>query len=641
MINYIMNLFAANNLEKSAGGRLLFKDITLGIAAGEKTALIGDNGCGKSTLLKILADVVKADSGEVIKRRGLKVSYLSQIPEFSAGQSVLDYVFSSDTPEMRLLKEYEQCLEETAAGSQQALIKMERLLSEIEHKDLWSLEAKIKAILSELGITDTTAAMETLSGGMAKKVAIAAALSASADLLLLDEPTNHLDIETIKWLEDYLKNTKQAVILVTHDRYFLQNICSSIYEIDDRQIYKYDGNYSDYLYGREVRHHNKAKAAEKLDSILRKEYEWIKRGPRARAGKDKKRSANYHEMVDQKNSNKTTEIKTEFTVKERRLGGKIINVHKVNKKWEDQEIIKDFSYKFSKGEKVGIIGANGCGKSTLLNIIAQRIEPDSGRMEYGVNTHIGYFDQTAEKIPEEKTVLEYIREKALEIQKTGVSTLTPEKLLESFMFETGSYNTPTGKLSGGEKRRLYLIRILLENPNFLILDEPTNDFDLKTLSLIEDFLNTYNGCLLVVSHDRYFIDRTTDYLLIFTESGEIEGYAGSVDSYFEERKQRKPKNNFLPETESNDGKEQYKAQKSRQKKKGLTFNEKRELETIEAEIEALEEEKSELDSLFLKGETNPEILAEKGKRYSEIDDILMERMERWEELENKQIDKEP
>ncbi|MBN2652957.1 MAG: ABC-F family ATP-binding cassette domain-containing protein [Spirochaetales bacterium] len=621
-----MSLLSVNNLSKAIGGKILFEDITFGVQEGQKLAIIGNNGCGKSTLLKILAGKEGYDEGRIIKQKELKIAFLGQNPDFSQTETILDYIFRSDSPEIEIIKNYEQCLEEVANGCEKSLQRLNHYIETIDHKGLWNLETQIKSILCELGIEKTHLLMRELSGGMAKKVALAAVLIQDFDLLLLDEPTNHLDIQTIKWLENYLQGSKKAQIFVTHDRYFLEKICTNIVEIEDLTLYKYDGNYSDYLYSREVRIHNTVKAQEKLNTALRREYEWIKRGPKARSCKDKKRSSNYYEMVEKKEEMTVIDKSSEFSVNQRRLGNKVLNIENVSKSYGELNILKKFSYKFNKGDKIGIIGPNGSGKTTLLNIIADRLPADSGRIELGINTHIGYFDQTSQKIPEEMTVLEYIREKALEVRKSGESTMSPEKMLESFMFENGSYNTLISKLSGGEKRRLYLIRILLENPNFLIMDEPTNDFDIKTLSMIEDFLSQFDGCLAIVSHDRYFIDRTTDFLLALDGNGEIHGFVGSVDDYYEqaEEKPKQIKESQKPEPTA-----------VKRKKQGLSYNEKREFEAIEEEIEKLESEKSEIETFFSSGESNPEVIAKKTKRYAELEKNIEAKYQRWEELEAK------
>jgi len=620
-----MNLISVDSISRVRSGSTLFDNISFGIEEGEKLALIGVNGCGKSTLLRILAGEEEIDGGTISRNRECRIAYLHQHDDYDGEQTILEHILNRDSPLMSTVREYEKAADRlTKEDSREVHDLYDKLLAEMDRLGCWELESRINSLLTELGIENRHLKMGTLSGGMLKKVAIVHALVAGGDLLFLDEPTNHLDIDTIVWLQDYLKKSSMAVVLVTHDRYFLDELCTGILEIDNESLYRYEGNYSRYLQSKAQREAVERREQERLNTVLRREMEWLKRGPRARTGKDKGRKNRVYDMMDQQTSEEVQSA--EFSVSERRLGKRIVDLVNISKSFGGKEVIPPFSYKFRKGERIGVVGPNGSGKSTFLNLLTERLPSDSGSVNKGVNTHFGYFDQLTARMPGEMKVLEYLKDQADLLKGDDGTTYTPAQLLERFLFPKSLHFTALSDLSGGEKRRLYLISIILTNPNFLILDEPTNDFDIQTLSLIEDFLMEYSGCLIVVSLDRYFLDRVTDFLFIFDGSGHIRGFAGNYSEY-----------SLYLEEEKREEKKKVQQEKAptrvrTEKKKKAGFKEKEEFKKIEAEIEALESEKSELESFFASAAPEPEKMAGAHRRYGEIDIELEAKMERWEEL---------
>ncbi len=622
-----MNLISVDGISKLYGERQLFKDASFGIDEGEKVALIGINGCGKSTLLRILIGLEIEDEGSISRNRELKISFLRQIPETDPEDTVLDHIFRGKSERLRIIREYEEIVRrmENENGLEK---QFNRIMEEMERLSAWDYESDIKKILQTLKITDLSQKVGELSGGMLKKVSLAQALIEESNLLVLDEPTNHLDMETIIWLQDYLQETKKAVLMVTHDRYFLDAVCDTIYDIENRTVRRYKGNYEFYL-ARKAEEEQASMAEEnRVRTILRRELEWLKRGPKARATKAKARKQNIDSMLNRDRPEEKDELTLGVTG--RRLGKKILELENISKGFEGVTLIDGFSYNFKKGDRIGIVGPNGSGKSTLLNIISGRLEPDSGVIDKGVNTHIGYFDQASMKLKGDLRIIDYVKESAEVIKLSDGSVLTASKMLERFLFPSSLHYTPIEKLSGGEKRRLYLLNILMQNPNFLILDEPTNDLDITTLSVLEDFLTTFGGVTVIVSHDRYFMDRCTQHLLAFEENG-IRGYAGSCSEYLKDNKESEKKKEKRVQTAVPKIKE-------KKKKSGLTFTERHELGNLEKEIESLEEQKADIEAKLSSGETDVAKLADWGKEYDFLSSTLEEKMNRWEQLMAKEME---
>lgn len=619
-----MNLISVDAISKSVSGRTLFDNISFGVNTGDKLALIGVNGCGKSTLLRILSEEEDVEQGIISRNRECRFSVLKQKSVFNKNDTILEHILSDDSPLMQTVREYESLTDKMADdSSEETHSRFETIMGKMDSLNCWELESRVSSLLTELGINDKQAKMSTLSGGMMKKVALVQALVGESDLIFLDEPTNHLDIDTIVWLQEYLQKSSKAIIIVTHDRYFLDSLCTGILEIDNERLYKYDGNYSWFLEKKALRESMEKREQSRLNTILRREFEWLKRGPRARAGKDRGRKNRIVDMMDQQTSEE--QQSADFTVNDRRLGKKILDLVNISKSYDGKEVVKPFSYKFRRGERIGIVGPNGSGKSTLLNLITEKVISESGSVTKGINTVFGYFDQMTEKMSDHMKVLEYLKETAELIKLDDGSSRTPAQLLEQFLFPKSLHFSELGTLSGGEKRRLYLIKIILSNPNFLILDEPTNDFDIQTLSLIEDFLLDYSGCLIVVSHDRYFLDRVVDFLFIFDGEGNIKGFAGNYSQYreFLHSEQKIEKENIKKNKTSS----RVKTEKVRK----ASFNEKKEFQTLETAIEYLEKEKLQLEDLF-SSNASPDEITEAHIRYSSIDKELHSKMEKWEEL---------
>ena len=631
-----MNLISVNSLSHSEGGRTLFENITFGIEEGEKIALLGNNGCGKSTLLKILSGYKEAETGTVARNSLIKCSFLEQNPVFNDSDTIADFVLSGDSEDIKIIREYEMLSSAVKDGSSETISRFSFVMEEMDRLDCWSLESRIQSILSELGIDDLSRKMNKLSGGMVKKAAIARNLVIDSNLLILDEPTNHLDIGTIRWLEKYLAEFSRAVLLVTHDRYFMDSVCGKIFEIDDRTLNTYNGNYSRYLITKAERENSKAKEADRIRNILRNESEWIKRGPRARAGKDKKRKERYFDLRNRITADKESSAALEVSGK--RLGGKILDIKSVEKKYSGRTVISDFSFSFNKGDRVGIIGPNGCGKSTVLNIIAGRTDPDSGTVDRGLNTKICYYDQMTKELPGNIRAVDYIEETAEVITLKNGKTVSPSRFLEMFLFPKNLLYTEIANLSGGERKKLFLLKLLLENPNFLIFDEPTNDFDLQTLSILEDFLSGFSGCTVIVSHDRFFLDRTTDFLFVMDSSGCIQGFSGDVTAYCDATA-------FSDSPASDENTSEKETEKRKQGKiisrspKGLSYKDKKELETMEEDIMALESEKEALEKIFVStSDLSPGELKEADSRYKTVITLIEEKYARWEILESAEMD---
>ena len=634
-----MNILSINNLSKIGREKPLFTEVTFGLNEGEKAALIGKNGTGKSTLLNTIAGVLAPDEGTIVINKESGVSFLPQNPNFNPEDTIRNHIFKSDSPKLKIIKEYLQICEQL--GQSDKIQNRYNELNELmEKQDLWNYESQISSILSVLGIKDLDIAMKTLSGGMIKKVALAQVLVEDTKLLLLDEPTNHLDISTISWLQEYLRTTKRTVLMVTHDRYFLDAVCTNIFEIARNKLKLYQGNYSTYLEKKQIEAEIEQNTDRRIESVLRFERDWLMRGPCARGTKAKARIQRDEELINREKFQADKEFS--FEVQGRRLGGKVLELNNISKNYTKSQgnnipVIKDFSYTFTKGQKIGVFGDNGSGKTTFLNLITGQIKPDTGTIVVGENTFFGYYMQNPEFPNTNLTVLEYIKEAAEYIVKNDGKNLSASAFLEEFGFEGKIQYSPVSTLSGGERKRLFLVRLLMSNPNFLILDEPTNDFDIFTMNILEQFLYSYKGCLLIVSHDRYFMDKVADTLFILEEDGTISGFVGKCSEYIEYRKQKKQEElKAIKEEKAATYKKESDSAKEENtsKKKKRSFKEQKEFEELEVQILELEEKKSSLEEKLSGGNSGTDFsdIAEITKQYQDISDSLEKKYERWEEL---------
>lgn len=621
-----MNLISIDRIGKKIGDKLLFDQVSFGIDSGEKTGLLGINGSGKSTLLRILMGEEEPDSGKVVRNRELKISFLAQFPEFDAENTVLEHILSGSGILMETVRRYEKACAALERGGEDVEKEYHESMEEMDLRQAWELESRLKNILRELNIPDVTRKMGELSGGMAKKVSLAQALTEEFNMLVLDEPTNHLDIDAILWLQEYLKSMDKAVLLVTHDRYFLEEIANRILEIDRGTFRIFPGNYDLYLEKKVEMQAIEEKEEVKRKSFLRTELEWLKRQPKARGTKQKARTDRVVEVLERKKAGK--DIVLDISVSGRRLGGKILELKNIKKAYTASPLIDGFSYVFKDKERIGVVGPNGAGKTTLLNLITEREVPDSGDVSTGLNTSFGYFDQMARDLPKDKKVIDFVKEEiAPSIRMTDGTLWTASQFLERFLFPPQLQQTRIERLSGGEKRRLYLVLLLMKNPNFLVLDEPTNDLDIPTLSVLEEFLDDFPGVVLVVSHDRYFMDRVVDYLFVFKGNGRIDRFPGNYSEYLEYR-----------EYEEKDAKNAQAKPPEKQaeapKKKGLGYQDKRRLEILEKEIADLEEEEKRLvDGLQ---SSDPEISRTSGERLTLLQEDLARKVAEWEGLAAKE-----
>ena len=635
-----MNLLSINNLSKIGREKPLFTGVTFGLDEGDKAALIGKNGTGKSTLLNTIAGVLEPDEGQVVINKSAGVSFLPQNPLYNKQDTIREHIFKSNSPKLNVIREYEEVCEKMKDSNSSSLQnKFQELTQKIESQDLWNYESQVSSILSTLGIHSLDRKMGELSGGMVKKVALAQVLVEDTKLLLLDEPTNHLDLETIIYLQEYLAETKRSVLMVTHDRYFLDAVCNNIYELARNKVKLYTGNYSEYLAKKETEAEIEANTERRIESVLRFERDWLLRGPCARGTKAKARIQ--HDMALINREKFAADRNFTFEVKGRRLGGKILELHNLSKNYpkgfsdngQIQPVIKNFSYTFNKGEKIGVFGNNGSGKSTLLNMITEKIKPDEGEIVKGINTYIAYYEQNP-VFPETKlTVLEYIKEAAEVMEMNDGTTLSAGLFLEQFGYEGRIQHSPVSTLSGGERKKLYLLRLLMSNPNFLILDEPTNDFDIFTMNILEQFLLNFKGCLLVVSHDRYFMDKICDTLFILEEDGGVSGYVGKCSEYIDYRNQLKKEKLFAQKQEKFAAPVESKPvaqEQSGGKIRRKTFKEQKEFEEIEARIFSSEEELIQLEEQM--SSSDYEVSKKAGERYTKLQSQLEKDYARWEEL---------
>lgn len=623
-----MNYVSAENLTKSYGIKTLFKNISFHINEGDKIAIVAKNGTGKSTLLKILLGKEIADSGEVVINKDVQVVLFDQEIEFDSQLTVEEFMMTLDSKPIQALKNYHQSLHST----DQKFI--EKALAEMEIHKAWDLETEMKQILSQLKITNLEAKMGTLSGGQIKRVALAKLLTETRAehrhvLLIMDEPTNHLDVEMVEWLENYLSKAMITLLLVTHDRYFLDSVCDTVWEMEDQNLYVHNGSYATYLENKMIREDNLNATIDKANNLYRKELEWMRRQPKARTTKSKSRiDAFYDTEKVAKTNTKKQSLELDFEMK--RLGKKILELKNINKSYGDLVLLKDFSYSFQRGEKVGIVGKNGAGKSTLLNII-QGLEPkDSGEIETGETIKFGYFSQKGLQYNEEERVIDFIKNISENFPLANGRTISASQFLRIFLFDDQTQYSPISKLSGGEKRRLHLMYVLYQNPNFLIFDEPTNDLDLPTLTVLENFLQNFAGCLIIVSHDRYFMDRIVDHVLAFEGDGKIKDFVGNFSEYREWKKTQDTR------TENQEIKVETKKPLTENQqipaKKKLSFKEQRELETIEKEMPELEKKRAEILEK-LNNEADYEKIATLSAELEKVSEKLEEYEMRWLELQ--------
>ncbi|HKL72182.1 MAG TPA: ABC-F family ATP-binding cassette domain-containing protein [Marinilabiliaceae bacterium] len=616
------NTLSVENLTHHWGDIRLFDSISFGLEEGDKGALIARNGAGKTTLLNILSGKFTPDGGNVTIRNGIKTVYLLQDPVFEEGLNVIEAVFSSNNKTMQVVRSYEEALE---ANNQD---EINRLVEKMDRLHAWDYESRVKQVLSMLKITQLQQSVDQLSGGELKRVALAAALIEEPDFLILDEPTNHLDLEMVAWLEDYLSRNKATLLMVTHDRFFLDRVCNVIYELDNESLYRYQGNYSYYLEKREERMAQRNLEIEKARNLLRKEQDWMDRMPQARATKAKYRIDAYYDLKDVA-SQKTSSQEMTLDIQSSRLGSKVLDLYNIQKSFDDKVLLKDFSHKFVKGERIGIVGKNGVGKSTLLNILTGDLKPDSGKIDRGETVVFGYYQQDGIQLDDDKKVIDVISEIADDIDTGNGRSMNAAQFLRYFMFPNEMHHVLVSKLSGGERKRLYLMTVLMRNPNFLILDEPTNDLDIFTLNILEEYLLQFAGCVLIVSHDRYFLDRLADQLFVFEGEGIIKNFPGNYSGYQEYLK----KQEALETTSEKKKAPRHSTTKMETEKvRKITFKEKQELKSVEASIEEFENKKSTLEEELSSGKLSGEELLKVSTQLGELLKKLDEMETRWLEL---------
>lgn len=631
-----MNYLSAENIGRNLGERWIFRNLTFGILQGEKVALIGSNGSGKSTLLEIVAGKLETDEGVLSIRKDIRVGYLDQSPEFEAGKTVLETIFYADNAITKAIKDYEKAISNQQSAisdsnieHQTSNIELSNAIEQLDSLNGWDYEAKVKQILGRLGISDFDKLITELSGGQQKRVALARVLIEEPDFLILDEPTNHLDLDTIEWLEGYLSSSNITLLLVTHDRYFLDKVCNRLLELADNQIYRFAGNYAYYLEKKAEREAVEAATKKNYQNILRRELEWMRRQPKARGTKSQSRIDAFYDLKE-KASKRKEDDKLDISMKMERMGSKILDIQHVSKAFGSQKVIDEFSYTFKRGDRIGVVGKNGMGKTTLLEIITEKLKPDMGRVISGETIKYGYYSQDGLDFDDDQRVIDVVREIADFIKMADGRELSISNFLTLFLFPPEKQYTYVKKLSGGEKRRLQLLKVLVQSPNFLILDEPTNDLDIATLNVLEDFLIGFQGCLLVVSHDRYFMDKLVEHLFVFEGAGKIRDFPGNYTDY----------RNFVSEQLAVIS-EQTKAAKtpnlesrtsSIESKRKLTFKEQKEYETLEKDIADLEQKKAGLVEKLNSGQGNYEDLALWAKEIESLTDTISEKEMRWLEL---------
>lgn len=627
-----MNLITLENISKSYSEKTLLNNVSLGINDGDKIGIIGINGAGKSTLLKIVTGKDEFFDGSVTKGKNVRIEFLSQSQDFQDNATVLEQIFKGDSKEMKLLRDYEETLESLNSSHSNFDDLNERLIKlqgEIDGLNLWELESEAKSILNKLGITKYEEKIKNLSGGQKKRVALASALITPCDLLVLDEPTNHLDSDSIEWLEEYLNSRKGALIMITHDRYFLDRVSNRIVELDRGKLYTYEGNYTAFLEKKMERIEIEEAQEEKRQSLIKKELKWVKRGAKARTTKQKARLQRFDELVNHEYVKRETDVEMSFIGT--RLGKKIIEINHINKSFDNKELIHDFSYIFTKEDRVGIIGNNGAGKTTLINMLKGALNPDSGEIEVGETVKIGCFSQDDSHMDPNLRVIDYVKEGGEYIPVADGTKITASTMCERFLFDGTMQYTKIEKLSGGERRRLHLLRVLMEAPNVLLLDEPTNDLDINTLNILEDFLDSYIGVVVVVSHDRYFLDRVCNKIFAYEGNGEIETYNGNYSDYSIKVELKKANKEKEVKKEKKENAQRVRERDSRPK---FSFKEQKEYEEISSVIENLENEIANIDKLMQENSASYSKLQELMTEKEKLEEELLYKYERYEYLED-------
>ena len=633
-----MSIFTLQAVKKDFGIKEILKEASFSIDTTDKVGLIGTNGSGKSTLLKAIAGLESIDSGQILVNSGVRIVYLPQQPDLDENNTVLEQVFADSGEQMALVREYEEISDKLAHypdDTDQLMSRLSTVMQKMETSDAWEVETKAKIILTKLGISDFEAKIGTLSGGYRKRIALAAALLSEPDVLLMDEPTNHLDALSVEWLQSYLNRYRGAILLITHDRYFLDRVTNRIIEIDRGDIYSYSGNYSYYLEKKALSEDSAVSTQRKHQGLLRRELEWLKKGPKARSTKQKARIDRARQL--QATEFKEVQGKVDISTVSRRIGKKVIDLNKVTKSYGERTLIKDFTYEFSPEDRIGIIGGNGAGKSTLMDIITGRIKPDSGEVEIGTTIHIGYFDQHSEELlaalDENQRVIDYIKEEGEFIKIADGTQISASQMLERFLFPGNQQYSPIKMLSGGEKRRLFLLRVLMGAPNVLILDEPTNDLDVQTLAVLEEYLEDFSGCAIAVSHDRYFLDRTVDTIFALEDGGNIRQYPGNYSVYLDSKKAEEEAATSTVVKEKAPVERTYQQPVNDNKPRKLSSKEKREYETLESKIAQLEVEKTEVEKALYA--VSPGAATKVRELYEKVENITKSidtATERWLEL---------
>lgn len=646
----LMSIFTLQSVRKDFGIKEILKDASFSLNTADKVGLIGTNGSGKSTLLKMIAGLEPIDSGQILVNSGIKIIYLPQQPDLDENRTVLEQIFADSGEQMVWVRQYEELSDQLAHGqgdADQLMAQLSSISQKIEAAGAWDLETNAKIILTKLGIEDFHARIGSLSGGYRKRIALATALLAEPDVLLMDEPTNHLDALSVEWLQSYLNRYRGALLLITHDRYFLDRVTNRIIEIDRGDLYTYSGNYSYYLEKKALSEEAAVSSQRKHQGVLRRELEWLKRGPKARSTKQKARIERIRDMQAQEF--KQAQGKVDISTAGRRIGKKVIELTNISKAYGDRTLIKDFTYYFNPEDRVGIIGGNGAGKSTLMNIITGRVQPDSGTVDIGTTIHIGYFDQHSDDLltalNDNQRVIDYVKEVAEFVTTADGTQISASQMLERFLFPGNQQYAPIHKLSGGEKRRLFLLRVLMSAPNVLILDEPTNDLDVQTLAVLEEYLEDFNGCVIVVSHDRYFLDRTVDTIFALEPGGNVRQYPGNYSVYLDfkkkEEEEAKAEEKSQPEAKSAKPKQEIAPadttsaapSPASNKPRKISYKEKREFELLETKIPQLEAEKEAIEKTLY---TNPPAgfteVQQLSERLAALTHEIDTSTERWMEL---------
>lgn len=622
-----MNYLSVENLSKTFGEKLLFENISFGISEGQKVALIAHNGAGKSSLLNIITGIDIPDTGTVTLRKDIRIAYLQQTPLYNSQLSIVDVILSSDNLYVKATREYEESiLLVNTSDSPEHHARLDKAIAQMDVMQAWDYESRVKEVLTRLAIDDLNKKIGSLSGGQLRKVALAQVLISDVDLIIMDEPTNHLDIEMIEWLEDFLNQRKLSMLLVTHDRYFLDNVCDEIYELDQQAVFQYKGNYAYFIEKKAEREAIDRLEVEKARNIYRTELEWMRRMPKARTHKSKSRVEAFYDL-EQKAKRQLDENRPELNVKVSRIGNNILELNNIHKSYDGiHDVISDFSYTFKRGERIGVVGPNGAGKSTLFKLIMGEEKLSKGSIKTGQTMVFGYFSQLNPAVKENKRVIELVRDVAEEIPYGASSTMSATQFLSYFNFDHSTQYNYYQNLSGGERRRLHLCLTLINNPNFLILDEPTNDLDIPTLNILEDFLIGYKGCLMVATHDRAFLDKIVDHIFVFERNGIIKDYYSNYSAY----RLKKLEDEMSLKRETSESKE--KREKPRSSSNKPSYKQQKEFEQLNFEIEMLEKEKAALIEILSKGEAGNSALQEASVKYAAVLEMLNEKEMRWLEL---------